>query len=93
MTENKKVTLSDWNNDNPISYIWFVSTANPTGVEYEHNVDTDDYDEYCDFSELDILSKFWDLEGTVTNGQWVWDGESGNPTDESANSITSIESH
>ena len=83
------ITLQDWHNDAPITYLWFTSIGCPTGYEFRHNVDTDDDDEYCDFADID-LDDMWCLLGAIdANGAWCWNGE-GNPTDWQGNSILNI---
>jgi hypothetical protein len=84
------MTLREFNNEKPITYLWICGFACPAGQDFHHNTDTDDEDEYCDFRDLVLLDKLWELSGTVDEyGWWCWEGE-GKPTDERANAIYSI---
>ncbi len=76
-TENAtKTFLEAHNGGNGFRYLWLTSFSHPAGVEFRHNKDTEDEDEYCDFSELHYFEDFADLTGTVTeSGRWEWDGK------------------
>lgn len=76
-----------------IASIWLVSTANPDGIEYRHNLDSNGED-YCDCCELlctynlsptDLLA----LNGKVDRGVWTWDGK-GRVKDYAGNSIVML---
>jgi hypothetical protein len=85
-----KISLQAWNNEQPISYVWICGVACPTGQDFRHNTETEDAEEYCDFSELDLLSKLWDLEGEIDeNSTWCWDGI-GNVRDDRGNTIYNV---
>lgn len=71
-----------------IETVWFVSQAHPAGKELTQNTETEDPEEYCELNE--IIGFLGDLEqytGKVTDGVWAWDGDSGNPTDQSGSTI------
>lgn len=86
----KTISLLDWNNDEPISYLWICAVGCPAGLEFRHDTETDDDEAYCDFSELDLLAKLWDLEGAIDdNGTWCWNGE-GDVSDERGNTIYNV---
>lgn len=75
-TETKTISLLDYNNESPITYLWYCGVGCPTGIELRHNTTTEDQDEYCDFAELEHLRQWADLQGTVDDsGRWNWNGE------------------
>lgn len=70
-----RISLRDWNNEQPITHLWICGVGCPAGIDYHHNTDTNDDEDYCDFSDLVVLEKLWDLNGTIDeHGRWVWDG-------------------
>lgn len=91
MTATKTLTLREFNNANPITYLWICGVGCPAGEDFNHDTDTDDADDYCDFAELDVLNGLpgycdcdgeptapglWELTGSVDEfGLWCWDGE------------------
>lgn len=91
------ITLAEFNNETPIHYLWLCGVGHPAGREHWHNTECEDDDQYCDFAELDILEKLWELEGSVIVGwqnglsfdEWIWEGGP-MPTDELGNSIYNI---
>lgn len=89
-TATKTISLLAWNNEDAISYLWICGVGCPAGLEFRHDTETEDDEAYCDFSELDLLTKLWDLEGTIDeNGRWCWNGE-GDVTDERGNTIYNV---
>lgn len=84
---SRTTSLLDWNNEEPISYLWICGVGCPAGQDFRHDTDTDDA--YCDFNELDLLEKFWHLEGTVEDGAWCWNGE-GSVADDRGNTIYNV---
>lgn len=80
--EATKTTLLNWDNEGAIKYLWICGVGCPTGLEWRHDMETSDGEEYCDFSDLDLLRRLWGLEGTIDeNGTWCWDGN-GDITDD-----------
>lgn len=87
-TATATISLRDYDKSvDGIGYLWFVSTAQPTGCEFHDNIESDD--DYCVLSEIVDQFDFWDLEGHVINGRWEWNGE-GRPTDHMMNSILNV---
>lgn len=71
-----RISLRDWNSEQPITYLWIAGVGCPAGMELHHNTDTGGEALYCDFSELLILEKLWDLDGAIDeHGTWVWNGK------------------
>ena len=90
MTTTKTLTLREFNNEEPITYLWICGVACPAGMDFNHNTETEDEEEYCDFAELDLLDRLWDLTGTVDKyGRWCWDGK-GDVRDEQQNTIYNV---
>lgn len=84
------ISLFNWNNEQPISYLWYCGVGHPAGFLLRLNTETSGDEECCDFAKLDILKQIWHLRGTVDRDDtWNWDGE-GNPTDEKKNTIFNI---
>lgn len=82
-----EISLREWDAIQDINYLWICGVGCPAGQEFRHNTDTDVDEDYCDFSELPILDKLWDLVGTVDeNGTWVWNGK-GTVLDDRGNTI------
>ena len=76
MATTTKTTLRDWNNEQPITYLWIAGVGCPAGMDFRHNTETTDEEEYCDFAELDLLGRLWELEGAIDeHGRWCWDGQ------------------
>lgn len=90
--ETAAFTLLEWNNKQPITYLWICGVGCPGGMEFRQNTETEDDEEYCDFAEMDFLfDQLWDLEGTVDeHGRWCWNGEGEKPTDERGNTIYNV---
>lgn len=68
------MTLREFNEKIGVDYIWFVSHGHPAGFNCHHDPDGDQEGD-CNFDEDEFFDQFWDLEGTVKDGQWCWDGE------------------
>lgn len=84
------MTLREFSQDRPLSYLWFCGVGCPTGVDFNQDTDTEDEDEYCDLSDLYLMKTFLDLSGEVTVGLgWCWDGD-GDVRDANDCSITQI---
>jgi len=104
-TETKTMTLREFNNESPITYLWLCGVGCPAGLDFNHDTETDDEEEYCDFAELDILNGcrdnvdedgnclqpgLWELEGEIdAEGRWCWDGD-GDVLDERGNTIYNV---
>lgn len=69
-------------------HVWFTSLGYPAGHDLV-------LEKGADALHLpgDVLggdeSPWWDLEGTVSDNKWEWDGE-GKPTDWRGNSVTKM---
>lgn len=81
VTATRKTTFSDWweSRRDGVVGLWIATTANPTGIDLTHDVDTDCAEDYCDLEELLNEEQFdWlhDLTGEADDdaGRWEWDG-------------------
>lgn len=84
-----EITLREWHNLHQVTYLWICGVGCPGGQDFRHDTDTDD-ESYCDFSELLLLEKLWDLAGTVEeNGTWIWNGK-GKILDDRGNTIYNV---
>ena len=84
------MTLREFIEEKPLSYLWVCGIGWPTGVDFNQNTDTDDEEDYCDISDLYLMGSFLGLSGEVREELgWCWDGE-GDVRDASDNSITQI---
>lgn len=88
MTATQAIRLLDYNNVTPVTYLWLCGVGCPTGQDYRHDVESDGED-YCDLNQLINELGLWELEGTVIDGRWEWNGE-GNPTDQRGNTIYNV---
>lgn len=74
-----KITLLDFWNNHDCTAVFVVSTAEPGGIEFTHNMEGEGED-YCDIHEVlyEGLSStnLFDLTGTVEGAKWSWDGSS-----------------
>lgn len=93
------MTLLEFNNEQPITYLWICGVACPGGQDFNHvDYSSDEYDpdtaddSDCDFRELDILGKLWHLEGEIdSDGRWcVNDSSLSDVRDERGNSIYNV---
>lgn len=75
-------TLRAYNENKPISYLWFCGAGNPTGIDYHQST--------CDLQVL--LPSLLDLSGLINKEHgWVWDGNGlGCVKDPSGNTIYAI---
>lgn len=65
-----------WNNYD-VTKLWIATVGMPTGVQLQHNVNTD-CEDYCDLGELIAEEQFYwihELKGTIRGGKWRWNGE------------------
>lgn len=84
-----EISLIDWNNEEPITYLWICGASCPAGRDFRHDLESEDED-YCDFRDLELLEQLWHLVGTVDeNGTWCWNGEA-DVTDQSGNTIWNV---
>jgi len=60
------------------AHVWFISVGCPAGCDL-----------IADDSESPVPDAWADLNGTIAENKWTWDGE-GNPTDANANTVTNI---
>jgi hypothetical protein len=81
-----KTRLGDFGADQ----LFVVSTGKPSG----YSVDlTDTEGTALDDHQVEVaLTSPWDLEGTVEDGVWTWDGN-GSPRDYNGNTITAIRAY
>lgn len=85
-----------WNN-NDVTEIFVAGNGCPAGRTFTHDTDTEVDEDYCDLGELireggGLFSESVDideLQGTVENGVWTWDGE-GHATDVNCNDYHQI---
>ena len=86
-TATQTISLQQYNNDiKPVSYLWIAGVGCPTGVDYNHS---DQDDDYCDVGEVISELGLWELSGDVVDGRWEWDGN-GEPRDVRGNSILNV---
>lgn len=89
MNKQFAMTLRDFNNTiTPVTSVWIAGVGCPAGQSFRHDLESDG-DDYCDVNEVIEDLHLWDLEGTVCEGQWSWNG-SGSPTDVRGNSIYNL---
>ena len=87
------ISLLDYNNDvKPVTYLWIAGVGCPAGVDYRHwdqqpDGNPDEY--YCDVNDVIGELDLWNLQGTVNDGRWEWNGN-GEPVDLRGNSILNI---
>ena len=76
------MTLREYNENKPISYLWFCGAGNPTGIDYHQS----------DLQELVLLTSLLDLSGLINKEHgWVWDGNGlGEVKDENGNTIYAL---
>jgi hypothetical protein len=89
LTDAIKMSLDEFGPDR----VWFTSIGIPGGltVHFTGLIDEESGESYdLDPSDIrDCIPFDWSLEGTVTAGEWCWDGR-GNPRDWNRNTITRI---
>lgn len=86
-------TLRDFHNSiSGIVYLWICGTGCPTGHDYNHDIDTDDDDDYCNIVEVIDSLNLWELTGEIVDSRWEWDGN-GHPKDELRNTIYNIKAY
>lgn len=86
-TATQEISLLDYNNTiNPVTYLWVCGVGCPTGSEYNHS---DQDEDYCDVGEVISELGLWELSGKVVDGRWEWDGN-GEPRDLRGNSILNV---
>lgn len=83
------ISLQDYNNNvKAVTYLWVCGVACPAGQDFNHDTESDGED-YCDLTELIGEMGLWDLEGSVVDGRWEWNGK-GNVRDERGNTIYNV---
>lgn len=92
-TTQKTISLLDYNNDvKPVTYLWIAGVGYPAGTDYRHwdqQPDGSPDEDYCDVNDVISELDLWNLQGTVNDGRWEWDGN-GEPADLRGNSILNI---
>ena len=85
-------TLREYNENKPISYLWFCGAGNPTGIDFFQNTEPVDSEDYCDLQEDTLLPSLLDLSGRINKEHgWVWDGNGlGDVKDLNGNTIYAI---
>lgn len=88
-TNTTTISLLDFNNNvKPVTNLWIAGVGYPAGKTFLHDPESDGED-FCDVNEVIELLGLWNLEGTVVDGRWEWNGE-GNPTDTKGNTIYNV---
>ena len=87
------ISLLDYHNDvKPVTYLWIAGVGCPAGVDYRHwdqQPDGNPDEDYCDVNDVIGELDLWNLQGTVNDGRWEWNGN-GEPVDLRGNSILNI---
>ncbi len=90
--------LEFWNN-NSVSEIFVAGNGCPGGQTFTHDTDTDNDEDYCDLTDVlysglirtqDGPDGWQDLNGTVADGVWTWDGDA-NARDSRGNNYQQIQ--
>ena len=80
------MTLREFHNSLPdgITHLWVCGVGCPGGQDFNHNIDTEDTDEYCDMGDLigdSLGSLHMDVEDTegfthsIASPLWALEGE------------------